>query len=430
MEVTSAMRTTAPPTAIVFFVASLAAVGLPSAEAREHEAIVSDAHDEVIVTEGADFAETEGSVSILQQRPRRGMATPYGSPAMAGSPYAGHPYGGASHGCGQGGCCNGVCSGTWAGGPCGAYGGDCRPCYCCCPYNPWTIAGGFYYLSPHWKTNPAYSTSLEVGDLTTTTQEDFDYDFEIAPFVMAAYRAQFGLGIQGRAWSYDDGERLTVVNDGLAEIQSAGPLGLDADSDTAGEVNRFESSLEIDVVDLLITYLMQFECGSLEFAAGARRARVEQEYNYTQVPGVGGLLEIEAIESSHHFEGVGPSFSLEARLDATTRLSFFGTVRYSLLFGQSEQDALRIDDNVLEDVSSQENDDLLTIAELELGAEYTLRICCAELFLRAAFVSQVWGGAGNSSNNDIITVMDDPEVSDKNADLGLWGFRTELGLRF
>jgi hypothetical protein len=252
---------------------------------------------------------------------------------------------------------------------------------------------------------------------------------EFAPFVSAAYRTQAGLGVQGRAWWYDDSETLTEVNDGTVTISSAAPLGLGIESEDLDDVNTFESSLDIDVMDLLVTYRAQSCWGSVELGAGARYTRIQQAYSAILVPAADDL---EVVESGHSFEGLGPSLFLEGRLAATRQLSFFATVRYSFLFGQSEQEATLITDNVLAAERFQENDDLLSIAEFDLGAEYALRLGSAELFVKAAFVSQVWEGAGNSANNDIIAVLDDeePEVSDKNADLGLWGFRTEAGVRF
>ena len=62
-------------------------------------------------------------------------------------------------------------------------------------------------------------------------------------------------------------------------------------------------------------------------------------------------------------------------------------------------------------------------------------MACAEFYLSAALVSQVWQGAGNSANDDYIEIIDDDfdeemPSANKDADLGLWAFRTEAGVRF
>jgi len=370
----------------------------------------------------AELAELRARLAALESQMQTGIPGSYdGHPAVGG--YAGD--------CGPGGCGHSGCAAPHhlccGGGPddCGC---GCVDWCAICPYNPWTIGGGVYWFEPHWKTNPAFAAAVTVGALTTTVQTDFDYDYDAAPLVWAAYRNPHGIGIQGRAWWYDDSASVSAVNDGTITIQSAAPLGLENTSTTIGDVNTFESSLQIDVADLLLTYMASSDYGSLELATGTRYARIEQAYRTVEVPAVGGL--IDSVDARHDFEGVGPTISLEARLHASCRWTAFAIFRYSVLFGRSEQAALEVADNVLVAARFQENDDLLPIAEVELGLEYAVRIACTELYFQAAFVSQVWQGAGNSSNNELILEIVDPEVLDKNADLGLWGFRSELGVRF
>jgi hypothetical protein len=331
--------------------------------------------------------------------------------------------------------CDGPCGGACGdcGGPaCGCGNGYCyaqptNDC-CCCPADQWYVAGGFYHIQPRWKTNPAFSISEGVGGVTTTLQTDFDYDSEFAALIWGGYRLACGVGIEARAWWYDDSDSLQLVNPGTLTIDSAGPLGLSNTSTTAGDTLTFESSLEMQVVDLLFTYSGQIGCGCIDVAAGARYARIEQGYNHVETPAAGGL--IDTVSSTHSFEGTGPTVALQGRMAVTRRFSLLAGVRYSLLVGSFVQDAQLIDDNVITDVRRYRNDDFRPVAELEIGAEYGLRIACTELFVQAAFVAQNWQGAGNSANNDLVVVNVNSEFSDKNADLLLWGFRTELGLRF
>ena len=338
----------------------------------------------------------------------------------------------------------GMPGGYFPGGPacdCGPVGGDCGGCcpsgWCCapscnwcdcCPYPCFSVGGGVYYVTPHWKTNPAFLTVTD-GAVFTLNQTDFDYDMEIAPFAWAAYRTPHGAGIQAHAWWYDDSESLAVTNDGTLTVLTAAPLGVGTFSDTTlGDSLSFDSSLEIDVIDLLLTHRALWDCGSLEFGAGIRYARVEQTYQANVAFASGDIAQID---SRQHFEGIGPCFSLEGRLAATRRLTLFGTIRYCLLFGRAEQTASFFQNGVLATQASQENDDVRPVAELDLGAEYAVRIGCTELFISAALVSQVWQGAGNSSNDDYIEFTPGGFATpDKDADLGLWGLRTEAGVRF
>ncbi len=387
--------------------------------------VVNVSAEEVTTVEGATVE--HGELSELRAQGYEMQAMP-GGHARGGGYGVGGGYGGC--GCdacgGEYGCGQPPAYGGGFGGGCGDACGGGNGC-CCCPADQWYVGGGFYFIQPRWKTNPAYSTSQDVGGVTTIFQTDFDYDFAFAPVVWAGYRSCHGVGIQGRAWWYDDDDRLQVVNPGGLSIESAGPLGLSNTSTTAGDRLTFESSLEMRVVDLLLTCSAETDCGCFELGAGARYARIEQAYRHTETP---LNLDIDAVNSTHSFEGVGPTVALQGRWAATRRLSLLAAVRYSVLVGSFRQEATQINDNVVSNVRRYESDDFRSVAELELGAEYGLRIGCSELFFQAAFVAQNWQGAGNSANNDLILVNVDPEFSDKNADLLLWGFRAELGLRF
>ena len=255
----------------------------------------------------------------------------------------GYPAGGYPPGPGA---CGGPCDACGCGQACGCGNGYCyapRDC-CCCPPNYWYVDAGVYYLKPHWNTNPAFAVLDTQGVVDARSQTDFEYDGDVAPYVRAGYRTAFGLGIESRAWWYDDSENLAADVAAGNDIIIAAPLGLGPVQIGGPVTATFDASLQIDLVDLLLTYQMLFECGSLEFGAGARYARIEQSYN-------ANVVNNEAIVSSHDFEGAGPSFSLEGRLLATPRLSFFATARYSLLFGSTHERAF-LDNVVVVDVQA------------------------------------------------------------------------------
>jgi hypothetical protein len=197
----------------------------------------------------------------------------------------------------------------------------------------------------------------------------------------------------------------------------------------AGDALTFDSSLEVDVSDLFLTYTMELGCGWLEFAAGARHARIEQEYHHRDASFDGALIIVT--DSSSRFEGTGPAVSFAGRLPMTQRLAFLGVFRQSFLIGTAEQQATQIANDVLVARRFQGNDDFRPITELELGLDYCLEIGCrCDLFVQVAFVAQLWQGAGNSSNSDINTLQFGTGASDKNADLLMHGVHLAGGLRF
>ena len=214
---------------------------------------------------------------------------------------------------------------------------------------------------------------------------------------------------------------------GLA-VNSATPLGLRNTSTTAGDVLTFNSSLDIDLVDLIGTYRADFDWTTLDLGAGVRYARVAQRYFHSEDPAANDL--IDSVDSRHVFEGAGPTLLLRGRTPITGRLTAIADFRYSLLFGDYTQQATSLADNVLVANRIHSTDDFLSIGEIEVGAEYAMPLRRVELFLDSAFVAQIWQGAGNSSNSDNISVLVDPETSDKNANMALLGFRVGGGVRF
>jgi hypothetical protein len=310
---------------------------------------------------------------------------------------------------------------------CGA-ASDCA-CENSCGDCGWFAGAGAYFLAPRWTTNPAFSSAIGGGGVAVTSQTDFDYGLSASPVAWLGYRGPSGLGVELRGWWFDDSETLNMTNagGGLA-VNSAAPLGLRNTSTTAGDVLSFGSSLDIDLVDLVGSYQADFGFGTLDFGAGVRYARVAQAYRHVEDPAANNLLDV--IDSSHAFEGFGPTLALVGRAAITQRLRAIAALRYSLLFGDYDQQATSISDNVLVATRTHSTEDFLSIGELELGAEYVMPWRSAEFFLDGAFVAQIWQGAGNSANNDSIIVLVDPEVSNKDANLAMLGFRLGGGVRF
>jgi hypothetical protein len=315
-------------------------------------------------------------------------------------------------------------SGSDVTGDCSCGAKNCGPTSCCdCG---WYVGAGAYFLVPNWKTNPAFATSTN-GGVTEASQTDFDYDLSFAPLVWIGYRGPSCFGFEARAWWYDDSETINLTNDGVTAIGSASPLGLENLSTTAGDELTFNSSLEIDVVDIIGTYTRQFGIATVDLGTGIRYARVEQQYHHTETP---ANAEVDAIDSIHSMEGAGPTFALRGRAALTDRVTLLADFRYSLLFGDFRQRAVSTVNNAVSQVRTYASDDFLGITEIELGGEYLIPSDRVDFFVDGAFVVQYWQSAGNSANNDIIIVSVDTEASDKNCDMAMIGFRLGGGVRF
>jgi hypothetical protein len=286
-----------------------------------------------------------------------------------------------------------------------------------------------YYVKPHWETNPAYVVARTVAGVTTTSQSDFAYDYDISPRAWLAYVNPCGLGVRGRWWTFDDDSTTTFTNPGGGfAIDSAGPLGLQNLSTTAGDLLTYSSSLELDVIDL--EAIQQFHCGWWSCAAsfGVRYARLEQSYSHTEVPTVGA---VDAVQSSHDFEGYGPTAAFEGYCPlGCSNLSLYGSARAALLFGDSQQSSRLISNNVLTNVATTSGFDILPVGEFELGLQWSRPCGTAQWFVNAGMVAQAYFGAGNSANNELIPVLVDPEVSDNHSNLGFFGWTFAAGIDY
>ena len=91
-------------------------------------------------------------------------------------------------------------------------------------------------------------------------------------------------------------------------------------------------------------------------------------------------------------------------------------------------------DNIIFDdaaVASTATDDVLPVAEIELGLRYEHPCSYGRLFLETAFVGQAWFGAGNSANSGPITGTPWPdEALETTSTLGLVGLKVAGGIRY
>lgn len=292
------------------------------------------------------------------------------------------------------------------------------------------VGGGVYILQPHWETNPAYAV-VRDGTVVQIRQEDFNYNPDLTPVAWVSYTTNEGIGGRIRAWRLDQSASSFVVNDGNATYNSAAPLGLQNGSTTAGDRLRFDSNLKISVVDLEGLQDINLGPWGLKVSGGIRYAHMSQSYTHVEAP---IIPLVDSISSGHQFRGFGPTVALEARrqlgLGGVSGLAVYGSARGALLFGTGKQDAFQMENNNLTTIASTSRDDVIPITELELGAEFSRDLGQCRVYAQAALVGMVWFGDGNAANNELIPVIVDPEVSDNNSNLGLFGGKFVLGVEF
>ncbi len=303
--------------------------------------------------------------------------------------------------------------------------------------------GGIYLIQPNFETNPSHVYTALTGGTFFRRQNDFRYNLDAAPQLWLGVVGENGLGARVRWFQYDQGAHEEATNVGDATVNSAAPLGVSAlFSFTPGGRIVTDSGLYVAVWDFEVT--QDIHCGAwdLTLAGGVRYAHVAQNYNAFLMPSPQSTFETPAaILSGHNFNGAGPSVALDARRRiANTGLALYGSGRGAILFGSAEQVAYqgRYDPatGVLspsEDSASNQSD-VLPIAELELGLEYSRIIggmYGARVFEQIGFVGQVWFGAGNAANNEHITGTSFPDESaDNSHNFGFVGMAFRLGVHY
>jgi hypothetical protein len=300
---------------------------------------------------------------------------------------------------------------------------------------------GFYYIRPHFDNNIAFvDASLNIHEVfdpsltvaTTRRHVDFDWDEEFAPRAWIGYVNCDGLGVRGRWWRFDEEVSAHptpfLATSTFDEVEgtlliagsvSATPLGIGLHLP-----DQIESDLELDVYDIEAIKEVNNCAWSFLFAAGIRYAELRQDYrairnaktlvgteNGVEVP----LFDIPAatLNSSHEFEGFGPTVAVEVRhAIGDSGLSLFTSGRGSLLYGEREHNVRLYSLDEVNDVlitadgASDSDNDLITVLELELGAEYGLDMGGSRVVLQAALVGQTWIGAGNATRSNAVNPLD------------------------
>jgi hypothetical protein len=259
------------------------------------------------------------------------------------------------------------------------------------------------FLKPFWDNNAAFSGAGVPGNIRRNF--DFNYDYEYAPFAWLGYVNDSGFGVRGRWFMFDhsaDVQQAVPAALGPPAYVAGGPGGVLFNTGAAATWD-IQSDLEMDVYDLEATQAIDHGPWTWAGSAGVRYMRIVQHYNvFESFPGVGSGRQFN---SAHSFDGIGPTLSLEGRrVIACSGFSFYGSVRESILVGDSLYDASFFPAGggnpagATQSIAASWSP--VSITELELGIEYALQLGYATGFVRGGIVYQFWQGVGNASFTD------------------------------
>jgi hypothetical protein len=273
--------------------------------------------------------------------------------------------------------------------------------------------GGFDVVKPIWDTNPAFNvfTVDATGHAITNGTIDFDYDYHLAPYVWLGIASDGGVGVRGRFYYYNQNTSQSLANsnrttDGsistvIGEGRTPSPTLLEVPGST--DVLTAEHSLKLYVYDLEATY--EDHCGSvgLLFAGGVRYAQLTPTYHFAlrnSANTPGGPLSIADDSAGFHFNGVGPTFAIEAYVPVSDAgLSAYADLRFSALFGRNTQTVTTFDEEGAGPPLSSENTRIHTIIvpviEPEVGVQWYTEMGGLRPFVRAGVVDRIWTSTGN-----------------------------------
>jgi hypothetical protein len=287
----------------------------------------------------------------------------------------------------------------------------------------WFVGFEATYLRPHFDNNTAFTVTQSDGATAESTNEvDFNYDLVFNPRVFLGWQDCDGSGVQVSWWQFDHSPEMLSDNppsNGFGNI-SPPPFGsVDISTNVPTDVFTASSNLKLYAIDFEGTRQLMMGCWNIDMSGGVRYAFAEQHY-LAQTRDSGNDLRGQ-INFRHSIEGIGPTIALNAQRILTPTLSTFYKARGSVLFGQGESRLAAGEDldlaNSFTTTSTTSRDDLLSIAEVQVGMRWQARPNQYRIFIpffSAALEGQVWNGAGSAAS--------------ESGNLGFLGFNTGFGV--
>ncbi len=308
----------------------------------------------------------------------------------------------------------------------------------------WSAGLGLMILQPSFESNPAFSLVTPnivlgpgIGVNVPIRQYDFSYGMDVAPSVFIGYTWDSGIGVRSNYMQYQ--------NNSIAAAQgTAGPTLVAPGSFLAGSLislltgfgptERAEARSDIQflIFDFEATYALQTGRWSLLGSAGIRYLNLSQSYRFDVTstdPGFG--IDVFTFYANNNFNGLGPTLSAEGKYRVNDFLQLYANSRGSILFGGgSSTGGFTIAGGPLSLnlESTSHRSDILPIAELELGTEFTQTLGQFNFFARVGFLGQAWFGADNATQglSTILGSNNGPQSSN----LGFYGLSIRTGVSY
>ena len=279
------------------------------------------------------------------------------------------------------------------------------------------------YVKPRFEDNVAFTLMQSDGATNETFEErDFNHDLEFNPRVFLGWQNSQGVGMRVSWWQFDHAAAPISARppaNGFGAIIPPSFGTVDISSNVPTDLFTAGSDLKVYTIDIEATRQAALGCWHIGVGGGLRYAFAEQHY-LAQLRDSGNDLRGE-IDFRHSIEGLGPTISLDAQRDWTRTLSAFCKARGSLLYGDGESRLVAGEDldlaNSFTTTSTTGRDDLLSIAEIQLGVRWQAVAHRSRIFLpffSIAMEGQLWNGAGSAASED--------------GNLGFFGFNTGAGV--
>lgn len=301
---------------------------------------------------------------------------------------------------------------------------------CPTPQRHFNFGVGTIFMQARFDNNMAYGvhrTSNGGGGPAGTgfTQRvEIDRGVVAVPEIWLGYMNDEGIGARVRYWYFHEGTSQTANDPNSTQLYSAAPLGLGLTNGTDTMVAT--STLNVQVLDLEGQYALRPAKWNFLFSGGLRLGRIDQSYD-AFVPQSGN----NAILSSNTFNGLGPTVAIEARHPLCCPcLSVYGSVRGSMIYGDSEQNAAVPDQNVF---ATDRRLASIGIGELELGLELNKNVGRSRLVGQVAVVAQNWSGAGSASRSSVNVLPGGGFVGASyvgDSDINFLGVAVRLGVNY
>ncbi len=258
------------------------------------------------------------------------------------------------------------------------------------------VFGGYYFGYEAVIVKPFFTSNGAVNAQSITNPRndrliDFDWGLEYSTRYTLGYSGGDGFGGRVRYWEFgEDADESAVAS----RNQMLTNEGINRGFVFANPGQRFvaRQNLELDVLDAEGTFHRDNASHAFTASVGARFAEIDEELTTAAFAGTGALTGLSVRD--YNFRGVGPTVSLLGRKRLwTTNWAIFSSGRFSLLYGESQENSSGQDS--LGSFSFEHNsyDRIVPVIELQSGVEWSR--CCecfggSTFFARAALEGQSW----------------------------------------